>query len=648
MLRFSTWIYLLGIVFFALPASAMASSPGDSLAYNEAKHRALDTVVVAQYYLEGTKYSPFYVAAPDTSLQRFQFNQPYQKTNPAWFMQSMLTGAVGSAVLNPDEPFIYHAIGFNLGRDRAYRSYRLLPEETPIYRTHRAYSNLSYAMGSHAEAIIDLLHAQQLGKKFYGQLHFRSYGSEGAYTYQKTAHKNAHAFLEYKVKDNYRISAGLLVNDSRLQENAGTLNDSVFLQNYIDKNVVPVRRNATQTFKDEIYYFNQNYRPKNSNRHWAIQHQFRSSAQYQHYADKSFDSLAYLPIQIYRAKSDSLVFNAIAHNYSNEINWTRRQFKDSVRNHPFDVQIGLRHEYILAKVATQNASWNQVEVHAYLEKNYNFERKHWINWYLQGNYYVSGYNQGNYSLRGSFSQSIRQLGNWVNYSFLTYIYCRNADYLQQYGMQVPMTNNPSIEYLALYTPLQNKGQYFGTTILFGNRDAFRLRMKYNLMRVEKMIYLDSMAKINLLTQANWLQRWSLETSTIYRGWHLQTAFRWNKTIQYPLQMPNFSAYANVYYEKHYFNEALLAQVGFDATYMKSFCTPTFEPLWNDFINQTTRVFNYQPSIGFFINAKIEDARIFFRMDQLLQGVGGKGNYTGYAYPQYDRAFHVGVSWQFKD
>jgi hypothetical protein len=180
MLRNSLLLCLISLAFF-LPAKAANALPkGDSLAYNEAKHRALDTVQVAQYFLDGSKWGAFYCTTPDTSLQRFQFNQPHQKTIPAWFMQSLLTGAVGSAVLNPDDPFNYQATGFNLGRQRAYLPYRLTPDETPIYRTHRAYSNLSYAMGSHAESIIDIVHAQQLGKKFYGQVQFRNYGSEGA------------------------------------------------------------------------------------------------------------------------------------------------------------------------------------------------------------------------------------------------------------------------------------------------------------------------------------------------------------------------------------------------------------------------------------------------------------------------------------
>jgi hypothetical protein len=648
MLRLSTLLGLISLALFARIAAANTLPSGDSLAYSEAKHRALDTVQVTQYFLDDSKMGAFYTTSPDTSLQRFQFNQPHQKSIPAWFMQCLLTGAVGSAVLNPDDPFNYQSTGFLLGRERAYRPYRLLPEETPIYRTHRAYSNLSYGMGANAETMIDVVHAQQLGKKFYGQLQFRNYGSEGAYTFQKTAHKNAHTFLEYKVKNNYLIAAGLLINDSRLQENGGTLNDSVFLQNYIDKNVVPVRRNATQTFKDEIYYFNQTYHPKNTSKHWYIQHHFRSSAQYQHYSDKKFDSLNYPFAQLSLAEGDSLVFNAVMHNYSNELNWYRNSFSDSTRNHPFKFKFGLRHEYILAKIAQQSPFWNQLEAHAYIEKGYDFKKKYWTTWFLENTYYLSGYNQGNYSVRASFNQSVRKLGSWVNYSLHAYIYSRSADFLQQYGAAIPSGNNPSVEYLIALAPLKNQGQYLGATLHLGSRDAFRLRVKYNLLRINQLVYLDSTARINMLNRTTMQQRWSIEGMFAVKNWHLQTALRWNRGMSYPLQMPTMSSYANLYYEKHYFNNALEAQIGMDAIYMKGFYTPTFEPLWNDFSAQNTRLFNYQPSLGFFINARIEDARIFLRIDQLLQGVNGKGNYTGYAYPQYDRAFHVGVSWQFKD
>jgi hypothetical protein len=53
-------------------------------------------------------------------------------------------------------------------------------------------------------------------------------------------------------------------------------------------------------------------------------------------------------------------------------------------------------------------------------------------------------------------------------------------------------------------------------------------------------------------------------------------------------------------------------------------------------------------VDVFINFKIRTVRVFLKGNNLLQGLGSKGYYTGYLYPADQRSFKAGVTWRFLD
>ena len=90
------------------------------------------------------------------------------------------------------------------------------------------------------------------------------------------------------------------------------------------------------------------------------------------------------------------------------------------------------------------------------------------------------------------------------------------------------------------------------------------------------------------------------------------------------------------------------QIGFDLFFYKDYYAYAYAPSTQQFYLQYEKRIGNYPYLDFFINLKINQAKIFVKMSHINQEFMGNTYYSTPHYPRNDMAFIVGISWRFYD
>jgi hypothetical protein len=131
-------------------------------------------------------------------------------------------------------------------------------------------------------------------------------------------------------------------------------------------------------------------------------------------------------------------------------------------------------------------------------------------------------------------------------------------------------------------------------------------------------------------------------------------FALNNTILYQsvmdgetvLNLPQVVTRNTLYYSNHFFQKALYLQTGFNFSYFSTYNMNAYNPLLGEFYIQNDKEFGAFPRIDFFINAKIQQTRIFFKAEHLNSSFTGYDFYSAPNYPHRDFALRFGIVWNF--
>ncbi len=617
---------------------------------------AISADSTAVYYY--TTEQPNQKIYPDTTLTYFQNYHPAQ-TLPVDYLLKYDLGNIGLPLYTLQaldaKPF-----GFQLGRTAA-NAYRYQASKMPIYNSSHPFSELGYQTGQFGETMIQLMHTQPLGKAVKAQMNYRYLSSDGVYQLQKAIHHNFFGRISYQSKSKkYAATVGTVFNKLSWQENGGTTNDSVFLINYINKSVVPVKMaNTFQTVKEETYFLQQNYHigqkytVKKSDTtivpdfvpFYTLQHVFSSQSEYQHYSDKAFDSINYLPMPLQMPDldtfhhKDSLVGAWVLHTYSNTFSLSTAPFKKRL-NDSINIarawlsSIAIQHQFIVAKQPLHSLNTQSINAHVALEHQ-NLPAHRNYNLALVADYAISGYNANDYLIKASASKIPLHWPLVIGIN--AQLQKRHADWLQNqlWTTALPLTSVVQPE---------NRQQMR----VFMNLYKMKLVVAFTTTRYQNLQVLDTAAvPINWTTPVvtnYWLFKYTFKIGKFNFD---QLLYDFSKRAT-PLPQPRIAVMANWYYQNYLFKKALLLQTGFTATWKSDFKAPNYSPLWNEFYWQNSHTYSTIPVADVYVNLKIKSARIFIKMENLLQGVNGMANYNSYWYPQAERAIRVGVNWRFDD
>lgn len=113
-----------------------------------------------------------------------------------------------------------------------------------------------------------------------------------------------------------------------------------------------------------------------------------------------------------------------------------------------------------------------------------------------------------------------------------------------------------------------------------------------------------------------------------------------------LNVPEFVTRNTLYYTDHFFKKALLIQTGVALQYFTEYYANDYNPLIGEFYVQDRRKIGGFPLLDFFLNAKIQEFRVFLKAEHFNSGFTGYDYYSAPRYPYRDFTIRFGVIWNF--
>ncbi len=113
-----------------------------------------------------------------------------------------------------------------------------------------------------------------------------------------------------------------------------------------------------------------------------------------------------------------------------------------------------------------------------------------------------------------------------------------------------------------------------------------------------------------------------------------------------LNVPDFVTRNTLYYTDRVFKKALFFQAGVTFQYFTEYYGNGYNPVIGEFYSQDTFKMGNFPMIDVFLNAKIQEFRVFLKAEHLNSGFTGYNYYSAPNYPYKDFTIRFGVIWDF--
>jgi len=504
-------------------------------------------------------------------------------------------------------------------------------------------TELYFVSGAKKEQIFQVLHTQNINNFVNVGIEYRKFGSEGFYRRQESNIENFRGFLSAKSKNNrYRILAHTIWNNVNVNENGGILADSLFeFGENITKSTIAVNLlDAHSQGSNQSYYLRQSIDVgKNISREindtvnkieFIPKYRFAHTIVYQnwskYYIDNSPDTSNYLMFLNDASYTSNYTYSD---KLTNKIDWTN--LRDSVRKKT-KVKLSLNHELNRYKQNETDSNFSNIIFSGQLSNN----KLSKIHWKVNGAYCIYG-------------------GNRDDINTALHLDLKNKEFSNQLNLDAGSVLRTSSLMHSIYS-----GNHFQWKNKF-------LKVRYDFI---KLSYLIEKYKFSVGLKASQFQNFIYNNEmampeqdsglvNVISGL-LVKDFRWRKLgvrntliFQYSgdssvLNVPSVLSYHALYYENWIFKNALYFQAGFDVFYNTAYFANDYMPSTGLFYLQSTKKVGNYPYLNFFINFKVKQARVFFKIEHLNQGYMGNVYYSVPHYPMPDRSFKVGISWLFYD
>ena len=113
-----------------------------------------------------------------------------------------------------------------------------------------------------------------------------------------------------------------------------------------------------------------------------------------------------------------------------------------------------------------------------------------------------------------------------------------------------------------------------------------------------------------------------------------------------INLPKIVTRNTVYFSTDMFKKALFLQTGFGVKYFSKFYMNGYDPLLSELYVQNEKEIGEFPMIDFFINAKIQQTRLYFKFEHFNSSFTGYNYYSAPNYPFRDFSFRFGLVWNF--
>jgi hypothetical protein len=131
-------------------------------------------------------------------------------------------------------------------------------------------------------------------------------------------------------------------------------------------------------------------------------------------------------------------------------------------------------------------------------------------------------------------------------------------------------------------------------------------------------------------------------------------FALNNTVLYQkteqtediLNVPEIVTRNTFYYTTFLFKKALFLQTGVTLNYFSSYFANDYNPVVGEFFVQNQKQIGNYPNLDFFVNAKIQRTRIYFKVEHFNSSLTGNNFYASPTNPARDFTIRFGLIWNF--
>tara|TARA_B100001750_G_scaffold248622_1_gene282722 strand:- start:262 stop:2262 length:2001 start_codon:yes stop_codon:yes gene_type:complete len=132
-------------------------------------------------------------------------------------------------------------------------------------------------------------------------------------------------------------------------------------------------------------------------------------------------------------------------------------------------------------------------------------------------------------------------------------------------------------------------------------------------------------------------------------------FALNNTVMYQnvsqanqvLNVPQVVTRNTLYFSSDVFKKAMYLQTGVTLKYFTKYCMDAYNPLLGEFYIQNDEEFGGYPMLDFFINAKVQQTRIYLKAEHFNSSFGNPSQfYSAPNYPYRDFVIRFGLVWNF--
>ncbi len=131
-------------------------------------------------------------------------------------------------------------------------------------------------------------------------------------------------------------------------------------------------------------------------------------------------------------------------------------------------------------------------------------------------------------------------------------------------------------------------------------------------------------------------------------------FALNNTVMYQdvqstsnvLNVPEVNTRNTFYFSSQLFKKALYLQTGITLNYFTKYYMDAYSPLLAEFYVQNETEIGDFPRLDFFLNAKIRQTRLYFKVEHFNASLTGYNYFSAPTYPYRDLAIRFGLVWNF--
>ncbi|HET6244050.1 MAG: hypothetical protein H0V01_02525 [Bacteroidetes bacterium] len=562
----------------------------------------------------------------DTSLSFFH------RYNPAYRAFYYTLGNIGLA----HHSFVFRPnvnLGFTFGINN-FKLWELTSYNTLFFNTRIPYTEANLVVGSKGEQYFQGIHTQNITKDWNFSFQFNKIRSSGFYQNQQSDVTNMSFGSNYLSENKkYGIFLNAFYNNLIAGENGG-LSDESYIDDdsrltHVNLNGAYSRRNS-KGFKGKQYYnftsfidsvpdsdtsFVLNYNVNKGFYHSFSLEDYRmlfkdDNIIPSYYPAIYFDSLATL---------DSSQFKIV----SNEIGWNDY-------NKLLMYSVSFEHQY--SKVYLNLLERNFYFSNYTFKSSINRSKRNNYFWKVSSSYIVGGDNKGDYMLNGELDYSpaknhLINLNLGVVHSSPYFMY--NRYYSNHYKWENNFDKNEFYTAIISYSNPKMKFKSAVSTSLLNNYIYF------NYQAVPQQLQSPCVVTIIKAEKSFKWKRFNLLTELVYQ----------NVSNTNIIRVPDLISRNALFYEFGS-NKDLKLQVGLEGFYFSSFKNYRYMPVTGQFFLQDDYVQGNYPFIDFFVNMRIKQARVFFKIDHLNENLLERNFFILPGYPSGERAFRVGISWVF--